>query len=148
MTLDEAIQHAREVAASGCSECCKEHAQLAEWLEELLRRREEMAVQRGQSARLEHALLQARKRIEELEGELKEALAKRAEQDSLDAMCSQIEKVVRTESDDGDWFAALLKDGTWAHFHEVNTVLQRFIFDSTHAVRSYVDYTGQTEYTR
>lgn len=35
MTLDEAIQHAREVAQSGCSECCKEHEQLAEWLEEL-----------------------------------------------------------------------------------------------------------------
>ena len=53
MTLDEAIQHAREVAQSGCSECedclcvqdwasaearsecCKEHEQLADWLEEL-----------------------------------------------------------------------------------------------------------------
>ena len=39
MTLDEAIQHAREVAESGCSECCKEHEQLAEWLEELRDRR-------------------------------------------------------------------------------------------------------------
>lgn len=56
MTLDEAIQHAREVAQSGCSECCKEH--------------------------------------------------------------------------------------------EMNDILRRFIFDSTHAVRSYVDYTGQTVYER
>ena len=40
MTLDEAIQHAREVAQSGCSECCKEHEQLAEWLEELRDRRQ------------------------------------------------------------------------------------------------------------
>lgn len=111
MTLDEAIQHAREVAQSGCSECCKEHAQLAEWLEELQRRRA-------------------------------------AEQDSLDAMCSQIKKVIRTESDDGDWYAALLQAGSWLNFHEMNDILRRFIFDSTHAVRSYVDYTGQTVYER
>lgn len=39
MTLDEAIIHARDVASSGCSECCKEHAQLADWLEELKMRR-------------------------------------------------------------------------------------------------------------
>lgn len=111
MTLDEAIQHAREVAQSGCSECCKEHEQLADWLEELQRRRS-------------------------------------AEQDSLDAMCGQIKKVIRTESDDGDWYAALLQDGSWLNFHEMNDVLRRFIFDSTHAVRSYVDYTGQTVYER
>lgn len=36
MTLDEAIIHAREVAAQlGCCECAAEHRQLAEWLEEL-----------------------------------------------------------------------------------------------------------------
>lgn len=47
MTLDEAIQHAKEVANKEkskllkveeeyiCSECAKEHEQLAEWLEEL-----------------------------------------------------------------------------------------------------------------
>ena len=34
MTLDEAIDHAREVA-DGCGECADEHRQLAEWLEEL-----------------------------------------------------------------------------------------------------------------
>ena len=34
MTLQEAIDHAREVA-SGCNECAKEHGQLADWLEEL-----------------------------------------------------------------------------------------------------------------
>ena len=57
MTLDEAIQHAREVAVSNaacgvayrkggqstladsCEACAAEHAQLAEWLEELRDRR-------------------------------------------------------------------------------------------------------------
>ena len=40
MTLDEAIVHAREVAAQlGCCECADEHKQLAEWLEELRERR-------------------------------------------------------------------------------------------------------------
>lgn len=42
MTLQEAIDHAREVAnglhpnIDGCSECAKQHGQLADWLEELL----------------------------------------------------------------------------------------------------------------
>ena len=40
MTLDDAIAHAREIAA-GCGECAEEHAQLAEWLEELRGRRGE-----------------------------------------------------------------------------------------------------------
>ena len=35
MTLDEAIQHCKDVAASKCDECGKEHTQLAEWLQEL-----------------------------------------------------------------------------------------------------------------
>ena len=41
MTLQEAIDHAREVAnglhpnIDGCSECAKQHGQLADWLEEL-----------------------------------------------------------------------------------------------------------------
>lgn len=35
MTLEEAIAHAKEIAASKCDECGKEHAQLAEWLSEL-----------------------------------------------------------------------------------------------------------------
>ena len=42
MTLDEAIAHAREVAENRndlCDECRREHAQLAEWLEELKNRR-------------------------------------------------------------------------------------------------------------
>ena len=34
MTLDEAIEHASEVA-DGCGECAEEHEQLAEWLREL-----------------------------------------------------------------------------------------------------------------
>ena len=40
MTLDEAIDHARETAERlGCTECGRDHAQLAEWLEELKQRR-------------------------------------------------------------------------------------------------------------
>lgn len=35
MNLDEAIKHAKEVATSQCGECADEHKQLAEWLEEL-----------------------------------------------------------------------------------------------------------------
>ena len=68
--------------------------------------------------------------------------------DSLDQMCSLIKKVVRTETDDGDWYAALLQDGSWLNFHEMNDILRRFIFDSGHAVRTYVDFTGQTIYER
>ncbi len=39
MTLEEAIEHCLEVA-QGCSECAKEHYQLALWLQELQRYRE------------------------------------------------------------------------------------------------------------
>ena len=39
MTLDEAIDHAKEVAKSKCDKCGEEHKQLAEWLEELKRYR-------------------------------------------------------------------------------------------------------------
>ena len=35
MTLQEAIEHAREVGENECEECKQEHEQLAEWLEEL-----------------------------------------------------------------------------------------------------------------
>ena len=35
MTLEQAIKHAKEVAASKCDECGKEHQQLATWLQEL-----------------------------------------------------------------------------------------------------------------
>jgi hypothetical protein len=42
MNLDEAIEHALDVAySSECLECRKEHLQLAEWLKELKKRREE-----------------------------------------------------------------------------------------------------------
>lgn len=40
MKLREAIDHAREVSLRGCSECNKEHGQLADWLEELEKLRE------------------------------------------------------------------------------------------------------------
>lgn len=40
MTLDEAIAHALEVAATNtCKECAEDHRQLAEWLQELKERR-------------------------------------------------------------------------------------------------------------
>ena len=35
MILDEAIKHAQERANQDCTECVKEHQQLAEWLLEL-----------------------------------------------------------------------------------------------------------------
>ena len=35
MSLDEAIRHCQERAVADCSECAREHLQLAEWLEEL-----------------------------------------------------------------------------------------------------------------
>ena len=45
MTLDEAIQHAKEkgieLEQNQCHECAKEHYQLANWLEELKRLRQE-----------------------------------------------------------------------------------------------------------
>lgn len=45
MTLDEAIAHAKEVAASSkCDECGKEYAQLAEWLQELKVQRDRVDV--------------------------------------------------------------------------------------------------------
>ena len=36
MELKEAIAHAKEIAATKCDECGKEHQQLAEWLQELV----------------------------------------------------------------------------------------------------------------
>jgi hypothetical protein len=39
MTLDEAIRHCEEKAQQ-CGYCCKDHAQLAEWLKELKRLKE------------------------------------------------------------------------------------------------------------
>ena len=39
MTLDEAIEHAEEVATTRCGECAEEHKQLADWLRELKRAR-------------------------------------------------------------------------------------------------------------
>lgn len=41
MTIDEAITHCEEVADSKCDECGAEHRQLAEWLKELKRLREQ-----------------------------------------------------------------------------------------------------------
>ena len=35
LSLDDAILHCQERAAADCSECAREHMQLAEWLKEL-----------------------------------------------------------------------------------------------------------------
>ena len=51
MTLDEAIQHALEVAADSCGDCAEHHRQLAAWLTELKRLRS--------SEKLSRKLLQA-----------------------------------------------------------------------------------------
>ena len=40
MTLDEAIKHCEERANQDCTDCAKEHRQLAEWLKELMQYRE------------------------------------------------------------------------------------------------------------
>ena len=45
MTLDEAIQHAEEVANSKCDSCGAEHRQLANWLKELKDLRERLIKQ-------------------------------------------------------------------------------------------------------
>ena len=54
LTIDEAIEHCKEVARKekgkllkigdiyACSKCAEEHEQLAEWLEELKRSRKEI----------------------------------------------------------------------------------------------------------
>lgn len=41
MTLDEAIEHCID-KSQGCSECAKEHQQLAEWLSDYKRIRKEI----------------------------------------------------------------------------------------------------------
>ena len=43
MTVDEAIQHCYDVANKLCDECGEEHLQLAKWLEELKRMKQENA---------------------------------------------------------------------------------------------------------
>lgn len=40
MTIEEAITHCENRAEADCSECAKEHRQLAEWLKELKNKRE------------------------------------------------------------------------------------------------------------
>ena len=78
MTLDEAIKHAEEVAEEkenegkllcqsegasiGCLTCAKEHRQLAEWLKELKRLREQES---------ENELKDLSKRVEALEKQMR-----------------------------------------------------------------------------
>lgn len=55
MTLDEAIQHAKEVSAQCTNqECSLEHMQLAKWLEELKQRRlkDEQAIKMKKAAEI------------------------------------------------------------------------------------------------
>ena len=68
MTLDEAIVHAREVAAQlGCCECADEHRQLAEWLEELReRRKNDRATEHRQLAKWSKELCELRKNNKEV----------------------------------------------------------------------------------
>lgn len=49
MTIDEAITHCEEVADSKCDECGAEHRQLAEWLKELKRLREQILLTEKQA---------------------------------------------------------------------------------------------------
>ena len=44
MTLEEAINHAEEVAVTSCDECREEHEQLAAWLKELKRIKEDSII--------------------------------------------------------------------------------------------------------
>lgn len=44
MTLEEAIKHAEEVAVTSCDECREEHEQLAAWLKELKRIKEDSII--------------------------------------------------------------------------------------------------------
>lgn len=44
MNLYEAIQHCKEIATSKCDECADEHKQLAEWLEELKRYKDDTPI--------------------------------------------------------------------------------------------------------
>lgn len=44
MTLEEAIKHAEEVAATSCDKCREEHEQLATWLKELKKLKTESIV--------------------------------------------------------------------------------------------------------
>lgn len=44
MTLEEAIKHAEEVAVTSCDECREEHEQLATWLKELKRIKEDSII--------------------------------------------------------------------------------------------------------
>nr|DAY40711.1 MAG TPA: hypothetical protein [Caudoviricetes sp.] len=44
MTIEEAIKHAEEVAATSCDECREKHEQLATWLKELKKLKTESIV--------------------------------------------------------------------------------------------------------
>lgn len=62
MTLEEAIKHAEEVAVTSCDECREEHEQLAAWLKELKRIKEDSIIIPNNSTvwEVEKALIDAR----------------------------------------------------------------------------------------
>ena len=70
MTLEEAIKHAEEVAATSCDECREEHEQLAAWLKELKRIKEDSIIIPNNSTVWEvaKALIDARGKVKTWSG--------------------------------------------------------------------------------
>lgn len=70
MTLEEAIKHAEEVVATSCDECREEYEQLAVWLKELKRIKEDSIIIPNNSTVWEvaKALIDARGKVKTWSG--------------------------------------------------------------------------------
>lgn len=70
MTLEEAVKHAEEVAVTSCDECREEHEQLAAWLKELKRIKEDSIIIPNNSTVWEvaKALIDARGKVKTWSG--------------------------------------------------------------------------------
>lgn len=70
MTLEEAINHAEEVAVTSCDECREEHEQLSAWLKELKRIKEDSIIIPNNSTVWEvaKALIDARGKVKTWSG--------------------------------------------------------------------------------
>lgn len=70
MTLEEVINHAEEVAVTSCDECREEHEQLAAWLKELKRIKEDSIIIPNNSTVWEvaKALIDARGKVKTWSG--------------------------------------------------------------------------------
>ena len=70
MTLEEAIKHTEEVAATSCDRCREEHEQLAAWLKELKRIKEDSIIIPNNSTVWEvaKALIDARGKVKTWSG--------------------------------------------------------------------------------